>query len=137
MAGRGEKLSRVVRRHEAERGVGAAVQGRVRVERPERPVARGAEPVPHAHGVAAAVRVEEFLARIEDLHRTAGPHREERHAEFEVEGLGLAAEGPSHRRLRDPQLRHVVLEHPREFALQVVRDLRRGPHLEYAIRVEP
>ena len=136
MARGSQKLPRIVRGHETERSVGAAVQDRVRVERLELPVPRGAEPVLHSHRVAAAVRVEDFLARVQDLHRATGPHREERDAELEVEGLRLAAEGPSHGRLHDPHLRHVVVEHAREFALQVVRDLRGRPHLQHAIRVE-
>ncbi len=127
-----QQLTRVVRRDEAERRVRPPVEEDLGVHRRELALLRGARAVAHVEGVASPVRVEDLLARVEDLDRPPGDHRELRHAELEVERLALASEGAAHQRLEDPHLRLIQLQHPRQLAVQVVRHLGRGPDGEPA-----
>ena len=71
---RGEQLAGVVRGHEAERAVRAAVELHERVGAGDHAVGVHAGAVAQAHRMAAAVRVEHFLARVDDLHRAARDH---------------------------------------------------------------
>src|SRR5204863_7119810 len=69
-----------------------------------------------------------------DLHRAARLTRQDGGAELEIEGLALPTEGAAHGRLDHADLRLRDLEHLRELAMQVVRDLRRGPERELSVR---
>ena len=93
----------------------------------------GAGPVPHVEGVAPSVGVEDLFPRVEDLDRAARHHGQFGDAELQVEGFGLAAEGAAHRGLNDPYPGRVDIQHPGQFAVQVVGDLRRRPHGEFAV----
>src|SRR5262249_46311620 len=75
----------------------------------------------------AAMRVEDFLARVEELHRTAGLHRQLRDHELEVERLALSPERAPERRLDDADLGLLELEDAGELAVKIVRHLRRRP----------
>jgi hypothetical protein len=124
---RGEQLAGVVRGDQAERRVGAAVDQDLAVDGADAAVARRAETVAHLHRVAAAVRVEDLLARVQDLDGPAALHRQLRDAELEVERLALAAERAADGGLHDADARDIEVEHARELAVQVVRHLRRAP----------
>src|SRR5688572_19873061 len=78
-----------------------------------------------------AVRVENFFARVQDLHRPARFLREQRDAKLEIERLRLAAERAADRGLDDADAGDVEIEHARELAVQVVRHLGRAPHGEH------
>ena len=131
----GQELARVVRRHQSEGRVRAAIQDDLGVDRGEHALPRGAGAVSHVEGVATAVRVEDLFTGVEDLDGPAGHHGQLGHAEFEVEGLGLAAERAAHRWLHDPHERRVHLQHAGELAVQVVGDLRRRPHGQLPARL--
>jgi hypothetical protein len=75
-----------------DRAVAVGVHGR------QAPVAADARAVGQLHGVAAAVRVEDFLAGPQHLDRAARDQGQLGDAELEVEGLALAAEGPAETR---------------------------------------
>ncbi len=132
LVGRAQQLARVVRRDQPEGGVGASVQEGLRVDR-RQPTVRGrAGPVLHIEGVSSAVRVEDLLACVQDLDRSARDHGELRHAELEVERLALAAEGSAHQRLKHTHVRLVDAEDTSQLSVQIVRNLGRGPHRELA-----
>ncbi len=133
--GQREELAGVVRRDQAERGVGAAVDVGARVDGLELARAVRAHLHGDAHRVAAAVGVELLLARVEELDGSPRDHRELRGAELQREGLALAAEGSPHGRLDHPDARGRDPQHPRELAVQVVRHLRRRPHREEAVLI--
>ena len=135
VVGRREELAGVVGRHQPEGGVRAAVHDDPGVHGGEHAVAGGARPVAHVEGVASAVGVEDLLAGVEDLDRPAGHHRQSGHAELEVEGLGLAAERAADGRLHDAHAGGVEFQDARQFAVQVVGDLRGRPHRESAVRL--
>ena len=86
--------------------------------------------------MASAVRVEHLLARVEDLHRPARLHRQLRHAELERERIALAAERAAEQRLDHAHLALRQPEHARQLAVHVMRDLRRAPDREVAVRVD-
>ena len=134
---RGEQLARVVRGHETERRVRAAVQQQPAIHCFDPAVLRAAELVVHLHGVAAAVRIEDFFARVEQLDGLAGLHAQLGDDELEVERLALAAECAANGRLHHADARDIEVEHAGELALQVVRHLRRAPYRELAGRVVP
>ncbi len=130
-----EELTAVVGGHESERGVRPAIQQAAGVHRHQLPLVRSPDSVPHAHRVPATVRVEQLLSRVQQFHRASGPQSQQGDAEFEIEGLRLAAEGAPHRRLHDPNEGHVQLQDARQLALQVVRHLGRRPHGQQPVRV--
>ena len=136
LVGAGEELPGVVRRDEAERAVGAAVDEDARVHALHAALPVGGRPVGHLHRVAAPVRVEDLLAGPEHLHRAPRQGGQLRHAELEAEGVALAAEGPPERRLDDSDAVGLQVEHVREGPVDVVGDLRRGPEREQAVRVD-
>ena len=82
-----------------------------------------------------AVGVEHLFARVEDLDRATRRHGQPGDAEFEVEGLGFAAEGPPYRRLNDPNGRGVEAEYRGQLAVQVVRHLGGRPDRQAAVLV--
>ena len=88
---------------------------------------------PHQHRVAAAVDVEDLLARERDLHRPAGDLRELARGDLVGERIELAAEAAADGRRdhADVRLRHV--EDLAEEAVHVVRRLGRGPERELAV----
>ena len=96
----------------------------------------GAQAALHAHGVPAAVRVEDLLARVEDLDGTPGLLGELRDAELEVERLGLAAERAADGGLDDADAGHVEVEDAGELAMEVVGHLRGGPDGQLPLGVE-
>ena len=88
----------------------------------------------------AAVGPEDLLARVGDLHRSAGSPCRDRSDDFQRDHFALAAKSATDQRLDHPDLRHRHLEHQRELVLQVVRHLRGGPHGQTAqvsgVRIE-
>src|SRR5206468_11419882 len=88
----------------------------------------------HLHRVAAAVGVEHLLAIERDLHRAPSTDREERGRELVAEGIALPAEGATVRCRDDADARAGKLEHLLELAMEVMRDLRRGPEGELVVR---
>ena len=83
--------------------------------------------------MAAAVAVEDLLAREADLDRAAGAARELGDDDLVAEGIGLPAEAAAVRRGDDADVRGGHREHLRERAVQVVRRLRAGPDRELAV----
>ena len=129
----GQELAGVVGGDHAEGVVGPAVDEDVGVHRREPPVGVGGEGHLHGHGVPAPVGVEDLLAGVEDLHRPPGRPGQPGGAELQVEGLGLAAEGPAQSGLDDPNLRLGQLQHVGQGAVQVVRHLGGAPQGELAV----
>jgi hypothetical protein len=86
---------------------------------------RDAGLVAKIHRVAATMRVEHLLARVEELHRPPGLQGEKGDAELEVERLALAAEASPHRRLDDAHPVSRDAQHLGQVAVQVVRHLGR------------
>ena len=78
------------------------------------------------------MRIKHFFARVQNLHRPSRLLREQRHAELEVERLGLAAECAADHWLHDADARDIEVEHARQLAMQVVRHLRGTPHRQHA-----
>ncbi len=134
VVGSREQLAGVVGRHQAVGAVRAAVDDDARVHARQPPVPGRAALVAHLHRVPAAVRVEDLLARPQHLHRAPRQHRELRDAELERERIGFSAERAAERGLDHAHARLRQLQHAGERAVHVVRDLRRGPHREHAVR---
>src|SRR5690242_39675 len=65
----------VERAGDAVRSIGAAVENRLEMNAGNRAVVLHTGPEPHEDGVAAAMAIEDFLARQADLHRAIEPHR--------------------------------------------------------------
>ena len=136
LVGHGLERARVVRRGDAVGAVGAAVEQGLEVHRRDRAVLLDAGPHLHQHRVAAAVAVEDLLAREADLDGPAGDARELGDDDLVVEGVGLAAEAAAVGRRDDADLRGRHLEHLRERAVHVVRRLRRGPERQLSVGAE-
>src|SRR3954469_9314023 len=82
--------------------------------------------------MTAAVRIENFLAGVQNFHRAAALSRQSCHAEFEIERLRLAAERTTDSRLNNANACDVDVEHTRKLAMQVMRHLRRRPARQLA-----
>src|SRR5690606_998904 len=91
----------------------------------------------HLHRVPATMRVEHFLARVQDLYGSSALARERGNAELEIERLTLAAECTADCGLHDADTCDIQVEHACELAMQVVRHLRRTPDGQLAGRIEP
>ena len=84
--------------------------------------------------MATAVRVVDLFARPQHLDRAARELRQLGHTELQAERVGLAAECTSERRLDHADLGRRQFQHSRECAMHIVRDLRRRPDGQHAIR---
>ena len=130
----GQDLSGVVAGDHAEGVVATPIDANVVVDGQQ--PAFGARPHAdvHLHGVPSAVAVEDLFARVEDLHGAPGLLGQPGGAELQIEGLGLAAEGPAEGRLDHPDLRGGHAEDLAELAVQVVGHLGAAPDRELAVR---
>ena len=126
--GSGEQLAGVVGGHQPERRVGAPVQHHLGVHRLQPPLRIGAGPVLHVEGMPAAMGVEHLFAGVENLYRATRHHGQAGDAEFEVEGLRLAAERPAHRGLNHADGGGIQPQNRGELAVQVMGHLGGGPH---------
>src|SRR5690606_25864251 len=132
---RRQQLTGVVRRHEAEGRVRPAVGQDPAIDRADATIARCAGAVLHLPRMTAAVRVEHFLTRVQDLHGAAALAGQCSDTELEVERLGLAAERAADSWLHDADACDVEVEYAGELAVQVVRHLRRTPDRQLACRI--
>ena len=132
-----EQLPRVVRGHQPKARVRTAVEDRLGVHRPQLPVAcRTRYAIVHPHRVTAAVRVEHFLARVEDLDGPPGQHGPAWPRRTRGRTARSSLRTPRPRRLDHPDPVRRVLEHLGQLAVQVVRDLRRRPHRQQPVRLD-
>ena len=76
----------------------------------------------------AAMGDEGLLAVEHDAHGAAGPARQQRGDQLDVERLGAAAEAAADMRLDDADARHVHVEDLRQHQVHVVGHLRGGVH---------
>ncbi len=113
---------------------GSPVEEGLHVERREPSQGIGGDPHRVPGGVAPVVGVEHVVAVEHDLHRPAGLHGEGGAGDLVGERVALAPEAPPHLGLDDPNPVHGQVQDLREGPVQVVGDLRGGPHREPAIR---
>ena len=89
---------------------------------------------PHEDGMAAAVDVEDFLARERDLHRAPRELRELARRDLVRERIQLAPEPAADRRRDHADVRAGHVQDLREQAVHVVRRLRGRPQGQLAVR---
>ena len=134
----GDRLqgARVVGAGDTVRSVPPAVEIALEVHRLDRPVFRHAGPDLHEDRVAAAVAVEDLLARQRDLHGPAGQKRQLRDDDLVVERVALAAE-PSPVRAGDhADVRRRHLKDLRQGPVHIVRRLRARPDRDLAVGID-
>ena len=125
---RAQQCAGIENRHHAVRAVGAAVLNDLAGNRGHAAIVLHAGLQIDDGARAPAMRPENFLARVGDLHRRFGRARRDRRDDLQRNDLALAAEAAADQRLDHADLRHRHLQHQRELVLQVVRDLRGRPH---------
>ena len=133
----GHRLQRagVERAGDAVRAVGAAVEQRLDVHAGDRAVALHAGLEVHQHRMAAAMAVEDLLAREADLHRPIEQQRRLRDDDFVIERIALAAEAAAVGRRDHADVRRRHRQRLRERAMHVVRRLRARPEHELAVGI--